>query len=184
MSSPTIEDPIYGILAEFAGPKEMVRAAKDLGAAGYCKVETYAPYPVEGMAEALNFRPSSIPLIFLIAGVLSAAAGYFMEYYASVISYPLNIGGRPLQSWPAFIPITFESAVLGGVLCGALGMILLNRLPRYHHPISNSPRFRAASSDAFFVCVEASDGRFERTITAGLLRQLGATAVTEVPLSS
>jgi hypothetical protein len=105
-----------------------------------------------------------------------------MQYYASVISYPENVGGRPLHSWPAFIPITFEMGVLGGVLGGIFGMLVLNRLPRYSHPVSNVERFRAASSDAFFLCVEANDPRFHPYLTAELLRQAGAIRVTEVPM--
>ena len=113
--------------------------------------------------------------------MLSAAAGYFMQYYAAVVSYPENIGGRPLLSWPSFIPVTFEMGVLGGVLGGILGMIVLNRLPRYSHPVSNVERFRAASSDAFFLCVESADPHFQVEMTGGLLRRSGALEVTEIP---
>jgi hypothetical protein len=173
---------IYGLLAEFPGPEQLVHAAQELSKAGYSRVESYTPYAVEGIPEALHFRPFAVAVIFLVAAVLSAAAGYFMQYYAAVISYPQNIGGRPLQSWPSFIPITFELGVLGGVLGGILGMILLNRLPRYSHPVSNVKSFCGASSDAFFLCVEVSDPRFQREMTAGLLRRIGATEVTEVPL--
>jgi hypothetical protein len=171
----------YGLLAEFEDTKDLLHAIRELRTKGYTRVESYTPYPVEGLAEALHFRPWAVPLIFLIASVLSAAAGYFMQYYASVIAYPLNVGGRPLQSWPSFIPITFESAVLGGVLSGVFGMIVLNRLPRYSHPISNVERFRAASSDAFFLCIESTDPRFQLEMTAGLLQRIGAVEVTEVP---
>jgi hypothetical protein len=173
---------IYGLLAEFAGPDELVRAAEEVSKAGYSRVETYTPFAVEGVPEALHFRPFAVAVIFLVAALLSAAAGYFMEYYASVISYPENIGGRPLHSWPSFVPITFEMGVLGGVLGGVFGMLLLNRLPRYSHPVSNVERFRAASSDAFFLCVESSDPRFERELTQKMLRHAGAIEVMEVPL--
>jgi hypothetical protein len=104
-----------------------------------------------------------------------------MQYYAAVITYPQNIGGRPLLSWPSFVPVTFEMGVLGGVLGGVFGMIVLNRLPRYSHPVSNVERFRAASSDAFFVCVESGDPRFDAAETAAFLRRCGATMVSEVP---
>ena len=173
--------PSHGLLAEFSGPEPLVRAAKKLHAAGYRRIEGYTPYPVPGLPEAIHFRPVSIPVIFLVAALLSGFAGYLMQWYASVIAYPLNIGGRPLHSWPAFIPITFESAILGGVLGGAFGMIVLNRLPRYHHPISNVERFRAASSDGFFLCIEATDPKFESGPTTDLLRSLEAIAVTEIP---
>jgi hypothetical protein len=171
----------YGLLAEFAGPDQLVHAAEELHAGGYRRVESYTPFAVEGIAQAFHFRPVAVAVIFLVAGVLGAAGGYFMQYYASVISYPENIGGRPLQSWPSFIPITFEMGVLGGVLGGVFGMIVLNRLPRYAHPVSNVARFRAASSDAFFLCVESSDDLFELGKTSEFLRHCGATQVTEVP---
>lgn len=171
----------YGLLAEFAGPEELVHAAKELHARGYRRVESYSPFAVEGVAEAFHFRPSAVAIIFLVAAVLGAGGGYFMQYYASVISYPENIGGRPLQSWPSFIPITFEMGVLGGVLGGILGMILLNRLPRYSHPVSNVARFRAASSDAFFLCVESADALFDAEKTAEFLRRCGAIQVNGVP---
>ena len=147
------EEKIYGLLAEFTGPEELVRGAEEVSKAGYRRVETYTPFAVEGISEALHFRPFAVAVIFLVAALLSAAAGYFMEYYASVISYPENIGGRPLHSWPSFVPITFEMGVLGGVLGGVFGMVFLNKLPRYSHPVSNVERFYAASSDAFFLCV-------------------------------
>ena len=175
---------IYGLLAEFAGPDELVRGALEVNKAGYSRVETYSPFAVEGIYEALHLRPFAVAVIFLVAALLSAAGGYFMEYYASVISYPENIGGRPLHSWPSFVPIAFEMGVLGGVLGGVFGMLLLNRLPRYSHPVSNVERFRAASSDAFFLCVESSDPRFQRELTNAVLRRAGAIQVTEVPLES
>jgi hypothetical protein len=176
------EPSLYGILAEFASPEELVQAARELDAKGYKDVESYTPFAVDGVSEALHFRATSVAAIFLVAALLSASAGYLMQYYASVISYPENIGGRPLHSWPSFIPITFEMAVLGGVLGGVLAMLLLNGLPRYSHPLWNVDRFRAASSDAFFLCVKASDPSFQRTVTGNLLQDIGAFKVTEVPL--
>ena len=178
------EEKIYGLLAEFTGPEELVRGAEEVSKAGYRRVETYTPFAVEGISEALHFRPFAVAVIFLVAALLSAAAGYFMQYYASVISYPENIGGRPLHSWPSFVPITFEMGVLGGVLGGVVGMLLLNRLPRYSHPVANVERFRAASSDAFFLCVESSDPQFDRKRTEEALRLSGAIQVMEVPLET
>ena len=175
---------IYGLLAEFAGPDELVCGARNLGEQGYRRVESYSPFAVDGIPEALHFRPTAVAVIFLVAAVLSAAAGYFMQWYASVISYPENIGGRPLHSWPSFIPITFEMGVLGGVLGGVFGMLFLNKLPRYSHPISNVERFCAASNDAFFLCVESSDPHFDLEKTTTALRRSGAIQVMEVPLES
>ncbi len=161
-----------------------MRAVQELDKKGYSRMETYSPCEVEGIAEAMRFSPFLVAVIFLVCAMLGAAGGYFMQYYAAVISYPLNVGGRPLHSWPSFIPITFELGVLGGVLGGIFGMILLNRLPRYSHPVSNVDRFRAASSDAFFLCVESTDPHFERELTAGYLRRFGAIQVTEVSYES
>jgi hypothetical protein len=177
-----MSDPaIYGLLAEFPGPDELVHGAEELRREGYRQVESYTPFAVEGIPEALRFRPLAVPAIFLTGGLLGAAGGYFMQYYAAVITYPINVGGRPLLSWPSFVPVTFEMGVLGGVLSGVFGMLLLNRLPRYSHPVSNVERFGAASSDAFFLCVEAGDPRFDATETAAFLRRSGATVVSEVP---
>jgi hypothetical protein len=178
------EEKIYGLLAEFSGPDELVQGVQELSGEGYARVESYTPFAVEGIPEALHFRPIAVATIFLVASVLSAASGYFMQWYASVISYPENIGGRPLHSWPSFIPITFEMGVLGGVIGGVIGMIFLNKLPRYSHPVSNVERFRAASSDAFFLCVESSDPRFELTKTKEALLRSGAIQIMEVPLES
>ena len=175
---------IYGLLAEFAGPDELVRGARELRKQGYRSVESYTPFAVDGISEALHFRPTAVAVIFLVSALFSAAAGYLMQWYASVISYPENIGGRPLHSWPSFIPITFEMGVLGGVLGGVSGMLFLNKLPRYSHPVSNVERFCAASSDAFFLCVEASDPRFDLEKTSAALRGCGAIQVMEVPLES
>ena len=178
--SPAADVSIYGLLAEFSGPEALLKAVAELRRRGFRRVESYTPYPVDGLAEALHFRPWPVALIFLIAGFSGAAGGFLMQLYASAVSYPENIGGRPLNSWPAFIPVTFEMGILGGVLCGVLGMLLLNRLPRYSHPVSNVERFRAASSDAFFLCVESTDPEFHSDATAFLLRDIGAIAVTEV----
>ncbi len=178
------DDKIYGLLAEFSGPDELVNGLRELGKRGYSRVESYTPFAVEGVSEALHFRPTAVAIVFLVAAVLSAAAGYFMQWYAAVISYPENIGGRPFHSWPSFIPITFEMGVLGGVLVVVFGMIILNKLPRYSHPVFNVDRFRAASSDAFFLCVESSDPRFELGTTKEALRRCGAIQVTEVPLET
>ena len=180
MNEPNKEGARYGLLAEFDGPKALVKALEELHDRGFRRVESYTPYPVEGVPEALHFRPWPVPLIFLIAGVSGAGGGFLMQLYASAISYPENIGGRPLDSWPSFIPVTFEMGILAGVLCGVLGMLMLNQLPRYHHPVSNVARFRAASSDGFFLCVEAEDPNFEAGTTTFLLREIGAIEISEV----
>lgn len=173
--------PLYGLLAEFPDPTALVKATRSARAAGYARLETYSPFPIEGVPAALGFKPRAVPVIFLLAALSGALGGFLMQYYAAAITYPLNVGGRPLNSWPSFVPITFELGVLAGVVFGVLGMLLLNRLLRFSHPVFDVERFRAASSDAFFLCVEAGDPRFDRTKTASLLRDWGASGVTEIP---
>ncbi len=175
------DESLYGLLAEFSGPDSLVKATRAVRAAGYARVETYSPFSIEGVPGALGFKPVGVALIFLVAALCGAAGGFLMQYYAAAIAYPLNVGGRPLNSWPSFIPITFEFGVLGGVVCGALGMLLLNRLPRFSHPVFNVERFRAASSNAFFLCIEATDPQFDSEKTVALLRDNGASTVLEVP---
>ena len=175
------EEPLYGLLAEFPDPQSLVRATRAQREAGYVRVETYSPFPIEEVPRALGFKPVAVPAIFLVAALGGALGGFLMQYYAAAITYPLNVGGRPLNSWPSFVPITFEFGVLGGVVVGVLGMMLLNRLPRFSHPVFNVERFRAASSNAFFLCIEARDERFDLARTTSLLQETGASQVLEVP---
>lgn len=175
------DERLYGLLAEFSNPDALVKATRAMREVGFARLETYSPFPIEGVPAALGFRPIGIAAIFLVAALTGAVSGFLMQYYAATISYPLNVGGRPLNSWPSFIPITFELGVLGGVVAGALGMILLNHLPRFSHPVFNVERFRAASSNAFFLCIEADDPKFDRVKTVALLREKGASDVIEVP---
>jgi hypothetical protein len=175
------EDRLYGLLAEFPSPESLVTATRAIREAGYARLETYSPFPIEEVPAALGFKPFAVPAIFLVASLCGALGGFVMQYYAGVITYPINVGGRPLNSWPSFVPITFEFGVLGGVVTGALGMFLLNRLPRFSHPVFNVERFRAASSTAFFLGIEAADPQFDREATTALLREKGASEVMEVP---
>ena len=171
---------LWGLLAEFAGPEELLAAARRVRAAGYHRIDACVPFPVEGLTEALGFRRTFLPLLVLAGALLGASGAYFMQWYAMGIWYPLNVGGRPLNSWPLFIPITFELAVLVGGLTAAFGMLLLNRLPMPYHPLFNVPRFARATQDRFFLAVEATDPRFDRRRTAELLRDAGAAEVSEV----
>ncbi len=171
---------VYGIMAEFDTPDQLIRAAERSRADGYRFVNAYTPFPVEGLAEAVGFRRSNVPLITLIGGLLGGLGGFYMQYWMSAVSYPVNIGGRPLNSWPAFIPVTFELTVLGAALFAVLGMLALNKLPMPHHPVFNVPRFALASKDRFFLCIEARDPKFDRVRTAQFLESLQAHDVTEV----
>src|SRR6185369_15156856 len=132
---------VYGVLAEFAGPSELTHAVRQAREAGYTRLDAYTPFAVEGVNEALGLHRNWLPLLVLLGGITGAVGGYFMQYYASVISYPVNIGGRPLHSWPMFIPVTFELTILAAAFAAVLGMLALNGLPRPHHPLFNVPEF-------------------------------------------
>ena len=172
--------PLYGLMAEFVDPNDLIAAARGAHAAGYRKMDAYSPFPVEGLAEALGLRDHRLPRIVLIGGLIGGTAGYLLQYYVSVIAYPLNIGGRPLHSWPAFIPVTFETTVLVAALSAVLGMLALNGLPMPYHPVFNVPRFALATRDRFFLCIEATDPKFDREETQRFLEGLKAREVSNV----
>jgi len=172
---------LHGLMAEFHDPEQIVKAARKVHEAGYTKVDAYTPYPIEELSEALELHRSPLPLMVLGGGILGALAGYGLEYWSSVIAYPLNIGGRPLHSWPAFIVPAFETTILLAAGTAVLGMLALNRLPEPYHPVFNVPSFAMASRDKFFLCVEAEDPKFDKAETRKLLESLpGGPAVWEV----
>ncbi len=173
---------IYGLMARFETAERLVEATHAMRDAGYVRMDAYAPFPVEGLSGALGFRRNAVPAIMLGGGVLGGAGAYFMQVYAMAYDYPLDIGGRPLHSWPAFIPITFELTVLSATLLGLLGMLALNGLPRLHHPVFSAAGFDRASIDGFFLCIERSDEKFSPTETRARLEDLGAVNIEEVPL--
>jgi hypothetical protein len=171
---------IYGLLAEFDAPETLVTAAERAYADGYRHMDAHTPFPVHGLAEAVGFHTNRVPLLVLIAGILGAGLGFFSQYWAAVIDYPINVGGRPLNSWPAFIPITFEVTILAAAVTAVLGMLALNGLPQPYHPVFNAPRFALATRDRFFLCIEATDPRFDPVATRAFLEGLGAREVTDV----
>jgi hypothetical protein len=173
---------VFGVAAEFASHEKLLIAARSATAQGYKRMDAYTPFPVEGLPSALGRGRSRVPLIVLIGGIIGGTGGYFMQWYANVVSYPLNIGGRPLHSWPSFIPITFELTILCASLAGFLGSLALNKLPQPYHPIFHAPNFERATVDRFFLCIEARDEKFDLIVTRRFLEGLGPLAVSEVPL--
>jgi len=176
------ESAIFGLAAEFTTHVDLLKAVHAARAQGYERMDTYSPFPIEGMPSALGRKPTVVPLVVLIGGILGGTGGYFMEWYANVVSYPINIGGRPLHSWPFFIPITFELTVLGAALAAFFGSLAMNKLPQPYHPIFHTPNFERASVDHFFLCVMAEDPKFDRSATRLFLESLQPLAVSEVPL--
>jgi len=172
---------IYGQLAEFDTPTHLVEAANAVREAGYKKIDAYSPFPVEGLAEAIGFHHDLVPLITLIGGIVGGTTGFLMQYWMAVINYPVNIGGKPLNSWPAFIVITFEMTILFGAISAVLGMLALNGLPMPYHPVFNVPRFAFATKDRFFLIVFASDPKYDPDATRQFLAGLGARSISEVP---
>ena len=178
----TARPTIYGLLAEFDSPEGLLEAARSARGQGYQKLEAYSPLPVEGLREVLGRRPTRLPWIALLGGLVGATAGYGIQYYANVLDYPLNVGGRPLHSWPAFLVVMIEMTLLFAALSVVLGMLVLNGLPMPHHPLFNVPRFALASQHRFFLCVPAADARFDCEATRQFLEELQPCGVWEAPL--
>lgn len=170
----------YGVLAEFETADAMSHATAKASAAGYTHMDAYSPYPVGEAADALNFPKSEMGPVMFIGGLTGACAGFIMQYWANTYGYSLNIGGRPYFSWPSFVPITFEMMVLTTALSGLFGLMALCGLPRYNHPLFNSAKFDRASRDRFFLCIEATDPKFNLAETRAFLNDLHPLSVEEV----
>ncbi len=171
---------LFGLAAEFETDDELLRAAEKAHMQGYRRMDGFAPFPVEGLPEALGKR-TRLPLLVLIGGIIGGVGAYYMQWYANLISYPINIGGRPMHSWPSFVPITFELTVLCAGLTAFFGSLVLSGLPRPYHPLFNLPEFERASQDRFFLCIESHDPIFDAKKTREFLRSLNPLHVAEVP---
>jgi hypothetical protein len=176
----TIQPPIYGLLAEFETPTALVQAAAQVRDAGYRRIDAFSPFPIEELAEAIGFHDRKLSLLVLLGGIAGLLAGLGLEYWVSAVAYPVNVGGRPYASWPAFIPVGFEMTILFAALTAVIGMLALNGLPMPYHPVFNAPRFSAATRDRFFLVVEATDPKFDRLQTRKALEGLHAREVTEL----
>jgi hypothetical protein len=171
---------VYGVIAEFSSVGDLVAGIEATRERGYRHIDAYTPFPSHEVIHALHLPPSRLPWIVLAGGIFGLVGGYFLQWYAHVVDYPINIGGRPLHSWPYMVPITFECTILGAALAAVFGMLALNRLPTPYHPLFNDSRFALASRDAFFLCVEATDPKFDEDEVIAFLQGLEARHVAEV----
>jgi len=172
--------PLYGLIAEFDSPGDLVTAATRAREDGYRRMDAYSPFPIHEMTAALGMRRTKLPIVVLVGGLVGTATALLMQWFASAIHYPINVGGRPLASWPMFIPITFELTILFASFATVFGMLGMNGLPMPYHPVFNAPRFALASRDRFFLCIEAKDPKFDLDRTRRFLETLGAHDIAEV----
>jgi hypothetical protein len=178
---PAGRPPIYGLLAEFSNPTALLEAARRVRAEGYEKVDAYTPYPMHELFDVLDIHDKRLQLTVLGAGIVGAFVGFGLCYWTQAIAYPLNIGGRPYNSWPSFIPVTFEVTILFAAFTAVIAMIAMNGLPMPYHPLFNVRRFaERASQDGLFLAIEAGDPKFDRDQTRVFLQGLGAREVNEV----
>jgi hypothetical protein len=172
--------PFYGLMAEFTSPDALLAAARRVREAGYTKFDAFSPFPIHGLGEAIGFKEKSVAKIVLGGGITGLIAGYGLEYWASVIAYPMNIGGRPYHTWPMFVPPAFETTILFASFAALFGMLALNGLPQPYHPVFNAPRFSLASQESFFLVVEADDPKFDAEGTRHMLTSLQPREIVEV----
>ena len=172
---------IYGMMAEFDSPSDLVAAARKTYEAGYKKIDAYSPFPIEELAEAIGFHRNGVALVVLVGGILGCLSGYLLQWWIATVSYPINVGGRPYHSWPAFVVVTFEMTILFSVLSAVFGMLALNGLPMPYHPVFNVPRFAFATKDRFFLIVFSTDPKYDGVATRVFLESLGPRTIAEVP---
>lgn len=178
-SEPHIQ-PLHGVIAEFAEPEALIAAIRKVRGQGYTKLEAYTPFPVEGLTDELGQPRTKIQWVILGGAICGGLGGFGLQVWTNTLAYPLNYGGRPHFSWPAFMPVTFELTVLAAAFTAVIGMIVLNGLPQPYHPVFNVKEFDAASKDKFFLCIESRDPRFESVAVQAALKSAGASAVYEV----
>ncbi len=171
----------YGLMAEFDDVNNVITAARRVYGAGYRKIDAYSPFPVEELSEAIGFHKNGVALVCLVGGLLGCTGAFTLQWWINTISYPINIGGRPLNSWPSFIIVTFEMTILFSGLSAVFGMLALNGLPMPYHPVFNVPRFEFASKDRFFIVIFSSDKNYDATRTRQFLEGLNPISVAEVP---
>jgi Protein of unknown function (DUF3341) len=175
-----MKDSVYGLMAEFETPGALVRATEAAVAQGYKKLDAYSPFPIEELSDALHLHRNTLPLLVLLGGLAGGTLGYLLQYFITVIYYPINIAGRPLHSWPSYIIITFELTILLASISAVGGLFALCGLPMPYHPVFNVPRFALASNDRFFLCIESTDPLFDRMKTTEFLETLEPKEVSEV----
>lgn len=177
LSNPLPPGPTYGLLAEFASPADLYRACERVRDEGFTRWDAHTPFPVHGLDRAMGLGRSPLPWIVLGLGLTGAVVGFLLQWWVHTTAYPLVISGKPFNAWPAFIPITFEVAVLFAAMGAVFGMLALNRLPMHHHPLFRSKVFERVTDDGFFISIESWDPRFDPSATRTLLESLGARHV-------
>jgi hypothetical protein len=181
MTSKPDQTAVYGLMAEFLRPDDLIEATQHAFDRGYRMMEAYTPFPVDGLAEALGFHRNRIPAVVFIGGLTGGVCAFFMQWFSAVVHYPIDVGGRPFNSWPAFIPITFEVTVLAAAFSAVLGMFYFNGLPRPHHPVFNVPSFALASRNRFFLCLQARDPLFDVDSAWKFLEEHRPKTISVVP---
>ena len=181
MSAKPEQPEVYGLMAEFDDPERLIEVTQHAYDRGYRMMEAYSPFPVDGLADALGFHHTKLPAVVLIGGLAGGIGGFLMQWFSAVVHYPINVGGRPFNSWPAFIPITFEMTILAAALSSVLGMLAFNGLPRPYHPVFNVPSFALASRNRFFLCLQASDRLFELESARRFLEAHAPKTISVVP---